>query len=150
MLQQSHEISALLWHCCGGVTGEPPDVCKFECISLLIRLTNAKTFFAQSSNPEQPILEPLEIHDACRGTDIDGVRLTACLDSFANQRDAEARVLAHTSADHVHVARFENAQLERPFREKHCVQRKQWNGIHAGADQRSSVAAQSLITAHAP
>ena len=92
-----------------------------------MNVQDAEALLATRRDAEQSIVELFEIDDARERADFHGRRRAACLAPRDDQRDTEAGVFAHAAADHVEIARLENAQPQRPAREQHGVQREERN-----------------------
>jgi hypothetical protein len=89
--------------------------------------------FAARADAEQSVVETLEVDDARERTDVRRARRAARLAPFRDERDAEARVLAHAAADHVDVARLEDPQPQRSVGKQDGAEREQRDGLGHGA-----------------
>jgi hypothetical protein len=104
----------------------PLDGAHVQSIALHASLDHLELALADTANAEQAVRHLEEIDDARARADIRRARdRSARFDAGANQHYAERRVLAHAVANHVDVARLEDAQRQRAAGEQYGIQREQ-------------------------
>src|ERR1700690_4321071 len=105
-----------------------------QAVALAALLDNAKSLPPLAGNPEQAVLQLMEVGDLGHGADGVYVGVAAAdFPAFANRDDAEALALAHTAAHHIEVTRFKDPQRQRALGEQHDVEREQRDRIHLDA-----------------